>query len=178
MPHAADPTQELLEVGKEAAIAIALWDNWTHRKVESLNLLSGERARRRVSVDCTPPEIPWHETGILGSGIDQACLVPLALIRKGPPLKSLDVTDDSGRSIHILGRKANGLVAALSLAFWVSIDGTDGSLDGALDRVRPHWPDIYAVLVAGREAGIEHAEALIKSRRTDRDDHPTAGPRC
>lgn len=156
-------TQELLDLGRSAAIAIALWDEWTHRKVESLNLLSGERARRRVSVDCTPPMIPWQEDRLIGDQIAQASLVPLTLIRKGPFLKSLDVTDDAGGSIPVLGRKANGLVAALSIAFWVSVVGSDdGSPDDALSRVLPHWPEIYMIADAPREEALERAEALIK----------------
>lgn len=153
-------TQELLDLGKSAATAIALWDRWTHRKVESLSLLSGERARRRVSVDCTPPLIPWRESRLFGNDVEQACLVPLTLMRKGP-LQSLDVVDDVGRSVPVLGKAANGLVAALSLAFWISVHLSGGdSLDADLDRVQPHWPEIYAIATSPREQALGRAKIL------------------
>ena len=154
-------TADLLDLGRSAAVAIALWGDWTHRKVESLDLLSGERARRRISVDCTPPQIRWQETAILGSGVEPVFLVPLTLMAKGP-LRSLNVTDDAGRSVPVLGKRANGLVAALSLANWISIDG-DPSIEAVLARVKPHWPDIYAIATGPSEEAMVKAEALVQA---------------
>jgi len=47
-------TKDLLSKGQYVAISIDGWPEWAHRKVESLDLLDGQRGRRRVSIDCTP----------------------------------------------------------------------------------------------------------------------------
>lgn len=47
-------TEDLLTKGQYVAVSIDGWPQWAYRKVESLDLLDGQRGRRRVSVDCTP----------------------------------------------------------------------------------------------------------------------------
>lgn len=86
------------------------WQEWTHRKVESVALLEGERARWRVSVDVTVPRVPWplHEQD------PRHTLVPLATIAK-TDMRQFDATNDGGSSLPVLGADDNGKVATLFL---------------------------------------------------------------
>lgn len=101
----AERGQDREESGQEPALSPVVlanhlidWPLWCHRKVESLQLLEGERARRRVSVDCTP-----SEDLVVGN----RTLVPLTWIAKGP-MRSFDITDGSGTAVPVLGAAENG----------------------------------------------------------------------
>jgi len=60
-------TEELLILGDYLCVAILQWQSWIHRKVESVELLPGSRGRRRISIDCTPPNIVVETMPSLGS---------------------------------------------------------------------------------------------------------------
>jgi hypothetical protein len=132
---AADPVQEKSDIelaalsrdyqfaGQLVAGAVLYWQRWCHRKVEAIALLEGERARRRISVDCTPTGIPWPPNRGAGRRRPRPLqrrrepkqvVVPLTFVAK-QPMRSLDVVDDQGRSVPVLGRHDNGNLAAAAL---------------------------------------------------------------
>lgn len=121
------------------AIAEAVWGSqiWCHRKVDSLRLLEGDRGRRRVSLDCTPPPEPGltygvpsrrrfrrHEPGPIR--------LPVAMISKGA-MRDLDATLGDGTPVPVLGRQENGELAYLALAY--ALQRVLGDLPRPLARV-------------------------------------------
>jgi hypothetical protein len=85
---------------------------WVHRRVEQVDLLTTELVRREVSVDFTVPE-PLRALLAL-PGTSQA-VVPLATVRK-VVLRRLDLRDEDGRAVPVLGRAHNALVAREAMA--------------------------------------------------------------
>lgn len=102
--------------GRAIADALYLGSTWRHRKVESLRLMEGERGRRRVSLDCTPPPEPALAYDAAERAVptiddvDGPVMVPLAMISKGA-LRHFDVTDSAGAPLPILSRSENAWVA-------------------------------------------------------------------
>lgn len=151
-------TDELIDLGARVLDAILSWRDWSHRKVESLDLLSGAKGRRRVSVDCTPSDIGWplradHDT--------QEMVVPLTLMGKRT-LRDLDVSDDAGRSVPILGSRSNGLLSAVAMAFVVF-----ATLDRDIARTRAHWPRVYEIATLPPPEAAAVVDALLKDVQLD-----------
>lgn len=84
-------------LGEELVSALVFGFDWAHRKVESVVLLEGDRARRRVSMDVTVPRLPW------GGEADEAphVLVPLGTFAKDD-MRQFDATDEAGASLPVL----------------------------------------------------------------------------
>lgn len=90
-------------IGRKLVTVLVFWTTWVHRKVEGVALLEGERARRRVSLDLTVPDLPWP----LDSVDSQHTLVPLATITKAA-MRDFDAVDDGGASLPVLSTADNG----------------------------------------------------------------------
>lgn len=93
---------QLINVGTSAAEALISQDEWIHRRVESITFPFPSRPvyRRHVSVDFTIPSglVPVAPPGN-GTKKDQArrhYYVPLSLIRRWPPLPTLNLRDPAG----------------------------------------------------------------------------------
>lgn len=153
--------QDIIDLGARVLSSIIDWRDWVHRKVESLDLLPRDRGRRRVSVDCTPTGLHWGSVENSESDGGSSTLIPLTLMAK-EPLQGLDVTDDSGRSIPVLGSSANALLAASALAFiaWVAMDRD-------LDRVKVLWPKLHDVAAGSSISAGLTARALIEELTLD-----------
>jgi hypothetical protein len=148
-------TQDLINLGSRVAGVVIGWQDWAHRKVESLDLLPRERGRRRVSVDCTPIHLQFGDVRPPENVGANATLVPLTLMAK-LPLQGLDVTDASGHTVPVLGSASNGLIAAATIAFIVwAVENQD------LARVRESWPRIFDIAVKSREIAGHEARSLI-----------------
>jgi len=133
------------------------WPGWCHRKVESLQLLEGERARRRVSVDCTPPR-----QLIVGD----RTLVPLTWIAKGP-MRSFDMIDGGGNAVPVMGAAENGELCrnliALILRFY---PGQEAATDADIDAIVFGQPEAAEEARARVFKGVELdslAEYLVAS---------------
>jgi len=110
------------ERARGRAIADSIWGSqlWCHRKVDSLRLLEGDRGRRRVSLDCTPPpERALAEGPIRRRGIRREphhFVLPIAMIAKGA-MRDFDASLADGTTVPVLGRDRNGQLAYLALAY-------------------------------------------------------------
>jgi hypothetical protein len=95
---------------------------WTHRRVETIDVLTFEVVRRQMSVDFT---VPGELRGQLAiPGTDQH-VVPLASLRKRP-LRHFDLRDEERRAVPVLGREHNGRLAwAVLLWAATNVDGID-----------------------------------------------------
>lgn len=158
--RAAKVDQRFLDMGASVLGSIIDWPAWIHRKVESIDLVPGDAARRRVSFDCTPPELADHEFPLPGSSGSSA-LVPLTLMAK-QLLKTLDVEDDSGRSLPLVGSTTNATLAASALIFmaWIQLDGNH-------KRVLSLWPRIWEVVSGEPETASLRAAELVAELKFD-----------
>lgn len=105
------------------AVLDSIWGSnaWCFRKVESVELIEGERTRRRVSVDCMPPpdrhlafepaerRRKWRSPQ--GPG-----MVPLGFVSKGV-VRNLDTAGASGETLPVLGREDNGELSLCAIAY-------------------------------------------------------------
>ncbi|WGX95423.1 hypothetical protein [Nocardioides sp. L-11A] len=108
------------ELGRAVVDSIWASSGWCFRKVESVELLEGVRARRRVSLDCMPP--PERHLAYESAerrrwrGPRGAAMVPLAFVAKGV-VRNLDTEGPDGQPLPVLGREENGELAFAALAY-------------------------------------------------------------
>jgi len=168
-----------LELGRATAEAIWGWSsgrgNWCHRKVESLRLLEGERGRRRVSLDCTPPPDPGlafepddrQTTDI--DGVEGPLMVPIAMIAK-LAMRDLDVQDADGRPMPVLGREQDSNAGWSAACYSLSKVGVELTVS-----LRD---ELYAIVSGAPDDAEERAERLLSTgviageRLFDADDVP------
>jgi len=120
----------LVAVGSSAATALVSQENWIHRRVESITFPFPDRPvyRRHVSIDFTIPaglEPAARERGggrmtqdgrvDLGASRPPRFYVPLSLVRRWPPLPSLDLRDAAGRSVPFLTARQNAVLDSVAL---------------------------------------------------------------
>jgi len=83
--------------------------SWINRRVETIEMLSYEETRRRVSVDFTLANEQLDRLHI-ADGV----VAPISLLTK-EPRRNFDLRDESGRSIPVLGKHQNGELARIAL---------------------------------------------------------------
>ncbi|MBN9620893.1 MAG: hypothetical protein J0H43_14365 [Actinobacteria bacterium] len=152
-----------LACGQLVAGQILTWREHLHRKVEAIALLEGDRARRRISLDLTPLDIPWPprrtRTRVARRASRQdryasgQIVTPLTFIAKGL-MRSLDVTDGTGRSLPVLGRRDNGELATAALEAVVTAH-TRHAPDLA------QWRTLHRIACGNPDEATPLAEALI-----------------
>lgn len=129
-------SEDLLETGWAIAAALARWQQWSHRKVESIDLLEGSRGRRRVSIDFTSPGVLWRTD----EDLDAVEIVPLTFLKK-ETLRGFDLRDESGGSVSLLPAESNGLLAAATLAALISGERS-------LAEAKAAWPQLVEITTA------------------------------
>lgn len=82
---------------------------WINRRVETIEMLTHEETRRRVSVDFTLSAGLQEELEV-----DDGVVVPLVVLTK-EARRNFDLRDESGRSIPVLGKGQNGQLAHVAL---------------------------------------------------------------
>lgn len=124
------------DTGAALAYALLVSQQWKFRRVESLRLLAGPSARRRVSLDLMPPPdvaLAYHAAERRSSSIEEvrgSVMVPLTLMRKGA-LRNFDLRSAADEAIPVLGRQEN---ADLGVAIVLSeIDRPDAFQDQSLE---------------------------------------------
>jgi hypothetical protein len=142
--------------------AFALWplllhpNRWMLRRVDRIEFLHERAVRRQTSVDLQLPTLPE------GASIP---LYPLALLRKGP-LKAFDLVDESGRSLSMLTREENVLIAEVllvRLAHAVVRQSGGSRLESAVAEDLRAIPD--ADIKAARAAYERFAESETSSEQ-------------
>lgn len=83
--------------------------DWINRRVETIELLSHEETRRRVSIDFTLFDGQLEELDI-----DEGIAVPISVLTK-EPRRNFDLRDEGGRAIPVLGKQQNGELAHIAL---------------------------------------------------------------
>jgi hypothetical protein len=116
--------RRLVTAGAAVSSLIADPKAWINRRVETIELLSSEETRRRVSIDFTLSDARLQSLWVEGEGI----VVPIALLTK-ERRRTFDLSDESGRAVPALGFQENGdlsmlaLLGAASSALPAEVDG-------------------------------------------------------
>lgn len=82
---------------------------WINRRVETIEMLSHEETRRRVSIDFT-----LSDDTIKDLVTDEGIVVPISVLTK-VARRNFDLRDESGRAIPVLGKHQNGQLAHIGL---------------------------------------------------------------
>lgn len=140
------------DLGNALAGYMLDWPGWSHRRVESIALLEGERSRRRVSMDLTVPDLSWPPDA------DEPAhtVVPVAAITK-IDMRQFNATDAGGASVPILSSADNAMLSEVFIGALLAAE-TGVDLDQS-DR-----DDIKAVVDGIPPASIERLEALVTRR--------------
>lgn len=113
MASTIDTSDEELPAEVVAGIActdlIAYPSSWINRRVETVELLSYEETRRRVSIDYTLDAVTRRQLEI-ADGV----VVPITVLTK-EPRRNFDLRDEGGRAVPVLGRQQNGELAHVAL---------------------------------------------------------------
>jgi hypothetical protein len=88
---------------------IAYPAQWINRRVETVELLTYEETRRRVSVDYSL-DAATQKALELADGV----VVPITVLTK-EPRRNFDLRDEGGRSVPVLGKSQNGELAHIAL---------------------------------------------------------------
>jgi hypothetical protein len=131
---------------------------WTHRRVETVDVLTFEIVRRRMSVDFTVPAELRDQLAI--RGMDQS-LVPLATLRK-QPLRHFDLRDEGGRAVPVLGREHNGTLA-WAVLLWAASN---------VENVDELSPDIVGRLGLIANAPSDDAREALDQLDADAEGDP------
>lgn len=109
MPAQDETLRTRVDVGTACTRLIADPKSWINRRVETIEMLTHEETRRRVSVDFT-----LSRDQIASLRLDEGVVVPLSLLTK-EPRRNFDLKDESGRSLPVLGKEHNGELALIAL---------------------------------------------------------------
>jgi hypothetical protein len=117
--------------------------SWINRRVETVEMLSHEQTRRRVSVDFTLSDsqrdnlsLPW------------GTIVPIATLEKAP-LKDFDVWDESGSTVPVLGELQNATLAHGALLV-TALDVLDSAgISPEFSEVETLSDDLAAITLEG-----------------------------
>ena len=141
-----------VDAGFASAELIAHPKSWINRRVETVEMLSQEETRRRVSIDFTLSE---EQRAALTTR--HGVIVPISVLSKHPR-RNFDLCDERGASLPVLGRNDNGnlaLTALLSAALGV-IDDT--SPDDPLDTLAV---DFRAIIFEQDDAALEALGSFV-----------------
>lgn len=104
-----DETPKAVIAGAACTRLIAEPATWINRRVETVELLTGDETRRKVSVDFTLTEQMRQQLEI-ADGV----VVPITVLTK-ERRRSFDLRDETGRAIPVLGKGQNGDLAHIAL---------------------------------------------------------------
>jgi hypothetical protein len=110
--------EDLVEIARKSSFALRDTARWLHRRVERICHTERLMIRRKVSVDFSIPTVPepltpFHQSE--NETIPNVYFVPVALLRKWPPLMEFDLRDENGRPIPLLTTRKNREVDAAAL---------------------------------------------------------------
>jgi hypothetical protein len=139
-----------LNAGVAASPLISNPASWINRRVETIELLSHEETRRRVSIDFT---LSSEQRDDLET--EHGVVVPISVLTK-EPRRNFDLRDESGAAVPVLGKESNAALAHVAVM--------SAALDALPDDLAPEafellWSDLRQVvlsapLAAGEALGV------------------------
>jgi hypothetical protein len=161
----------LISAAIAAAPLIADPAAWINRRVETIELLSHEETRRRVSIDFT---LSAEQKAELTT--EHGAVIPISVMTK-EARRNFDLRDESGAAVPVLGKEMNGELAHLAVMGEV-FDAVEGSFDQ--DEFNLAWAELSEVVVAEPDKAVEMLNTFVG--RAERGDHlPSAAwsrPSC
>lgn len=138
--------------------------SWINRRVETIEILSHEETRRRVSIDFTLSEELQQDLQT-----PEGLVVPLSVLTK-EARRNFDLRDEGGAAVPVLGRESNGELAHIAVlrAALAALDGKVEPeafelLEGDLAQIVLSPPD-QAETALGFFIGSAEAGDPIRSR--------------
>jgi hypothetical protein len=101
--------EQVIDAGIALTELLANPSSWINRRVETIELLSREETRRRVSIDFTlaPEKASELDT-------EHGLVVPISVLTK-EPRRNFDICDESGAAIPVLGKNSNAALAHVAV---------------------------------------------------------------
>lgn len=143
-----------LEAGAASSELIANPAGWINRRVETIELLSHEETRRRVSIDFTLSSSQMEEL-ITEHGV----VVPISVLTK-EPRRNFDLRDESGSAVPVLGKESNAALAHVAVMS-AALDVLPNEL--APDAFELIWSDLQQVVVSDPDEASEALGVFVGS---------------
>lgn len=164
MSGLADYSEAQLEAGIASVQLIADPASWINRRVETIEILSHEETRRRVSIDFTLDEKLQKDLET-----PEGLLVPISVLTK-EARRNFDLRDEGGAAVPVLGRQSNGDLAHIAVlrAVLEALGGkvepeTFELLEGDLAQIVLSPPD-QAEAALGFFIGSAESGDILRSR--------------
>jgi hypothetical protein len=143
-----------LKAGIAASELIADPARWINRRVETIELLSHEETRRKVSIDFTLSD---EKMGELET--EHGIVVPISVLTK-EPRRNFDLRDEGGGAIPVLGKTSNAVLAHTALM--------SAALDVLPAELSPEafellWTDLQQVVISDPEHASEALGVFVGS---------------
>jgi hypothetical protein len=120
-----------VRTGLTVARLLAHPRSWIRRRVETIELLTREETRRRVSIDFALDGDAWAALET-----DDGLVVPIAVLTK-EPRRNFDLQDESCRSLPALGRRDNIELSSVALMTLAAQALPEEMPDGFFDVIGP-----------------------------------------
>ena len=148
------PTPDFVEAGSACAELIANPKTWINRRVETVEMLSREETRRRVSIDFTLSE---RQRAKLTTR--HGLTVPISVLTKRP-LRNFDLRDEDEGARPILGSADNRELALIALVRAARDALGDPPPD---DRVDELTADLQQIVFQDEALALEALEAFVEA---------------
>ena len=149
-----DDEPPLLRAGFACTQLIAEPKSWINRRVETVEMLSHEETRRRVSVDFT-----LSDEQLANLTIGEGVVVPISVLTK-ERRRNFDLRDEGGRALPVLGKRQNGDLAHIALV-GAAVDALPGA--PSEDLLEVIAADLRQVVFAPSEEAEEALGFLLGS---------------
>jgi len=150
----AAPDPDLIDAGVACAKLIADPRSWINRRVETVEMLSQEETRRRVSVDFTL-SAEQREQLRTRHGLT----VPISVLAKHP-LRNFDLRDEQPAAVPVLGRADNCELALIALLH-TALDAIGDAQPE--ERVETLTADLRQIVLGEEDLGRAALGALVEA---------------
>lgn len=144
-------TEDLLDAGIAAMPLIANPKSWINRRVETIEMLSHEETRRRVSIDFTL-DAETRRALTIADGV----VIPISVLTK-EARRNFDLRDESGRSVPVLGKGQNGTLAHIAVVH-AALQAADASAHDLASIAR----ELREIVFAARGVAKESLETFAE----------------
>lgn len=147
-----EAAEDFVRAGSACAELIAHPKRWINRRVETVEMLTHEETRRRVSIDFT---LTAEQRAALTTR--HGVTVPISVLRKGP-LRNFDLRDEDQGARPILGRADNRELAlvALLVALRSALD------DAPPERVEALTAELRQIVFEDEPLALAALEAFVE----------------
>lgn len=152
LPRVVQATEDFVEAGAACAELLADPKSWINRRVETVEMLSQEETRRRVSIDFTLSEAQRRSLTTR-----HGLTVPISVLSKRP-LRNFDLRDEDHGARPILGRADNRELALVALLSRVQATLGDPPPD---DDVASLTADLKQIVFEDAPLALETLEAFV-----------------